>query len=109
MANEFLTLNVETKETVYGHCSMTPLHLKKLKRWCEAGGSVCVTEMLASSSTVPPSALTISLALAVSNGVDNEEGITERESENRTFYTQYVIRLVKELWVHCDRLETERS
>ena len=39
--------------------------LKKLKRWCEAGRSACATEMLPSSSTVPPPALTISVALTV--------------------------------------------
>ena len=59
--------------------------LKKLtntKRWCEVGAFVrqCDTEMLPSSSTVQPPALTISVALNVS--VDNEEGGTESESDD---------------------------
>jgi hypothetical protein len=38
--------------------------------------------MLPSSSTVPPTALTSSVALTVSDGVDNEVGVTESESDD---------------------------
>ena len=34
------------------------------------------------SSTVPPRALTSSVTLNVSDGVDNEEGVTESESDD---------------------------
>ena len=62
---------------------LKPLQLKKLKRWCEAGHSECATVMLPSSSTVPPPALTSSVALTVSVFiVDNEEGGTESESDD---------------------------
>ena len=37
---------------------------------------------VASSSTVPPAALTCSVALTVSDGVDNEEGVTEGENDD---------------------------
>ena len=56
---------------------LKPLQLKKLKRWCEAGRSACATEMLPSSSTVPPAAFTSSVAWTVS---DNEGGVTLAES-----------------------------
>ena len=61
---------------------LTSLFLKKLKRWYESGCSTCVTEMLSTSSTVPPPALTSSVVLTVSDGVDNEEGVTESESDD---------------------------
>ena len=61
---------------------LTSLFLKKLKRWYESGCSTCVTEMLSTSSTVPPPALTSSVVLTVSDGVDNEEGVTESESDS---------------------------
>jgi hypothetical protein len=57
---------------------LKPLQLKKLKRWCEAGRSACATEMLPSSSTFPPPALTSSVALTVSD----EESVTESESDD---------------------------
>jgi hypothetical protein len=37
--------------------------------------------MLPSLSTVPPPALTGSVALTVRDGVDNEEGVTESEND----------------------------
>lgn len=56
-----------------------PLQLKQLKRWCEAGGSACAAEMLPSSSTVPPPALTSEEGVTES-ALTNEEGETESES-----------------------------
>jgi hypothetical protein len=58
---------------------LKPFQLKKVKRWCEEAGS---TEVLPSSSTVPPPALTSSVSLPVGDGVHNEEDGTESDSDD---------------------------
>ena len=50
----------------------------KIKRWSTSGG---VTDVLSSSSTVPPAALTSSVPLTVGDTVDNAEDDTEGESD----------------------------
>ena len=53
--------------------------LNKVKRWCEAAGA---TEVLPSSSTVAPPALTSYVPLRVGDGVHNEEDVTESDSDD---------------------------
>ena len=50
----------------------------KIKRWSTSGG---VTDVLPSSSTVPPPALTSSVPLTVGDAVDNAKHGTESESD----------------------------
>ena len=50
-----------------------------MKRWCEAAGA---TEVLPSSSTVAPPALTSYVSLRVGDGVHNEEDVTESDSDD---------------------------
>ena len=58
---------------------LKPFQLNKVKRWCKAAG---VTEVLLSSSTVPPPALTSCVALPVGDGVHNEEDVTESDRDD---------------------------
>ena len=58
---------------------LKPFQLNKVKRWCESAGA---TEVLPSSSTVTPPALTSYVALSVGDGVPNEEDATESDSED---------------------------
>ncbi len=52
--------------------ALKSVYAKKLKLRCESGRSTCATEMLPTSSTVPPPwSLTSSVALTVIDGVDN--------------------------------------
>jgi hypothetical protein len=53
---------------------LKPFQLNKVKRWCE---TAVVTEVLSSSSTVAPPALTTCVTLSVGDGVPNEEDDTE--------------------------------
>ena len=56
---------------------LKPFVLMKIKRWSTSGG---VTDVLPSSSTVPPGALTSSVPLNVGDTVDNTEDDKESES-----------------------------
>jgi hypothetical protein len=56
---------------------LKPFMLMKMKRWSTSGG---VTDVLPSSSTVPPAALTSSVPLTVGDGVENAQYGTENES-----------------------------
>ena len=56
---------------------LKPFVLMKIKRWSTSGG---VTDVLPSSSTVPPAPLTSSVPLNVGDDVDNAEDGTESES-----------------------------
>ena len=58
---------------------LKPFQLNKVKRWCEAAGA---TEVLPSSSTVAPPALTTYVAFRVGVGVHNEEDGTESDRED---------------------------
>ena len=58
---------------------LKPFQLNKVKRWCKTAG---VTEVLVSSSTVPPPALTSCVALPVGDGVHNEEDVTESDRDD---------------------------
>ena len=57
---------------------LKPFLLMKIKRWSTSGDA---TEVLPSSSTVPPTALTSSVPLTVGDGVDNAKHGTESESD----------------------------
>jgi len=57
---------------------LKPFMLMKIKRWSTSGG---VTDVLPSSSTVPPPALTSSVPLTVGDRVDNAQHDTENESD----------------------------
>ena len=57
---------------------LKPFVLMKIKRWSTSGG---VTDVLPSSSTVPPAALTSSVPLTVGDTVDNAKYDTESESD----------------------------
>ena len=57
---------------------LKPFVLMKIKRWSTSGG---VTDVLPSSSTVPPTALTSSVPLTVGDDVDNAKHDTESESD----------------------------
>ena len=57
---------------------LKPFVLMKIKRWSTSGGA---TDVLPSSSTVPPPAITSSVPLTVGDAVDNAEDDTESESD----------------------------
>ena len=57
---------------------LKPFVIMKIKRWSTSGG---VTDVLPSSSTVPPGALTSSVPWTVGDAVDNANHGTESESD----------------------------
>ena len=57
---------------------LKPFLLMKIKRWSTSGGA---TEVLPSSSTVPPPSLNSSVPLTAGDGVDNAEDVSESESD----------------------------
>ena len=64
----------DTLETL----GLKPFVLMKIKRWSTSGGA---TDVLPSSSTVPPAALTSSVPLTVGDTVDNGKHDTESDSD----------------------------